>query len=208
MPGAPKLWNSGHSLILASKSEARRDLLASAGIPFEIDVAEIDERALEVAFLERGGAAEKLSGFLAQAKAVHVSRRNPRALCVAADQVLTLDGGIFHKAETIQDAATQLGRLSGRTHRLTSALAIAQDGRVKYEAEDHADMTMRSLSLAQIDLYLSFVGEVALTSVGAYQVEKFGVHLMEEIRGDHATILGLPMLMLLSWLRREGALEL
>src|SRR5277367_6099568 len=188
MPSAPILWNSGYRLILASRSEARRHLLASAGIPFEIDIAEIDQRAIEDAFLGQGGAAEKLPGLLAQAQAVDVR--------------------IFHKAETIQDAATQLARLSGRTHRLTSALAIARGGRVEYEAEDHAEMTMRSLSAAQIDLYLRFVGELALTSVGAYQVEKFGVHLMEEIRGGHATILGLPILALLSWLRREGALEL
>ena len=208
MPSAPILWNSSHRLILASRSEARRHLLASAGIPFEIDIAEIDERAIEDAFLGQGGAAEKLPGLLAQAKAVDVSRRYPEASCVGADQVLTLDGWIFHKAETIQDAATQLARLSGRTHRLTSALAIARGGRVEYEAEDHAEMTMRSLSAAQIDLYLRFVGELALTSVGAYQVEKFGVHLMEEIRGGHATILGLPIIALLSWLRREGALEL
>jgi septum formation protein len=208
MPSASILWNSGYKLILASRSEARRHLLASAGIPFEIDMPEIDERAIEDAFLGQGGAAEKLPGFLAQAKAVYVSRRHPEAFCVGADQVLTLDGRIFHKVQTIQDAATQLARLSGRTHRLTSALAIAKGGRVEYGAEDHADMTMRSLSAAQIDLYLRLVGELALTSVGSYQVEKFGVHLMEEIRGDHATILGLPILALLSWLRREGALEL
>ena len=208
MPSDPILWNSGYKLILASRSEARRHLLARAGIPFEIDMPEIDERAIEDAFLGQGGAAEKLPGFLAQAKAVYVSRRHPEAFCVGADQVLTLDGRIFHKAQTIQDAATQLARLSGRTHRLTSALAIAKGGRVAYAAEDQADMTMRSLSAAQIDLYLRLVGELALTSVGAYQVEKFGVHLMEEIRCDHATVLGLPILALLSWLRREGALEL
>jgi septum formation protein len=208
MPSAQKLWNSGHGLILASKSEGRRHLLASAGISFEIDVAEIDERALEVAFLAEGGAAEKLSGFLARAKAVQVSRRRPEALCVGADQVLTLDGEIFHKAGTIQDAAAQLARLSGRTHRLTSAFTIVKDGRVAYEAEDHADMTVRSLSPARIDLYLRLVGEAALTSVGGYQLEKYGVHLMEKIQGDYATILGLPILKLLSCLRLEGALEL
>jgi len=208
MPGVPILWNSGHSLILASRSEARRRLLASAGIPFEVDIAEIDERAVEDSFLSQGGAAEKLPGLLAQAKAVEVSRRHPGALCVGADQVLSLDGRRFHKPETIRDAASQLAALSGRTHRLTSAFAIAKDGRVACEAEDHADMTMRSLSATQIELYLRFVGDVALTSVGAYQLEKFGVHLMEKIRGDQATILGLPILELLSWLRREGALAL
>jgi septum formation protein len=208
MPGIPMLWNSDHQLILASRSEARRHLLASAGIPFETATAEIDERTAEDVFRSRGGAAQKLAGFLAQAKAVEVSRRRPGALCVGADQVLSLDGRIFHKAGTIRDAATQLARLSGRTHRLTSAFAIVKDGRVAYEAEDHADMTMRSLSAAQIDLYLRLVGDAALTSVGGYQLEKFGVHLMEEIQGDYATILGLPILKLLSCLRLEGALGL
>jgi septum formation protein len=208
MPGVPTLWNSDCKLILASKSETRRHLLASAGIPFETAAAEIDERTVEKAFLSRGGAAQKLAGFLAQAKAIEVSRRRPGALCVGADQILSLDGRIFHKAETMRDVAAQLARLSGRTHRLTSAFAIVKDGRVAYEAEDHADITMRSLSAAQIDLYLRLAGEAALTSVGGYQLEKFGVHLMEKIQGDYATILGLPILKLLSCLRLEGALAL
>jgi septum formation protein len=208
MPDAPILWNSDHKLILASRSEARRHLLASAGIPFETATAEIDERTVEDAFHSQGGAAQRLAGFLAQAKAVDVSRRRPGVLCVGADQVLSLDGRIFHKARTIQDAAAQMARLSGRTHRLTSAFAIVKDGRVAYEAEDHADLTMRSLSAAQIDLYLRLVGGAALTSVGGYQLEKFGVHLMEKIQGDYATILGLPILKLLSCLRFEGALGL
>jgi septum formation protein len=208
MSGVPILWNSDHKLILASNSEARRHLLASAGIPFETATAEIDERTVEKAFLRQGGATQKLAGFLARAKAVEVSRRRAGALCVGADQILSLDGRIFHKAGTIRDVAAQLARLSGRTHRLTSAFAIVRDGRVAYEAEDHADMTMRSLSAAQIDLYLSLVGEAALRSVGGYQLEKFGVHLMEKIQGDYATILGLPILKLLSCLRLEGALAL
>src|ERR1700689_5491 len=106
MSGVPILWNSDHKLILASRSETRRHLLASAGIPFETAAAEIDERTVEKAFLSRGGAAQKLAGFLAQAKAIEVSRRRPGALCVGADQILSLGGRIFHKAGTIQDAAT------------------------------------------------------------------------------------------------------
>jgi septum formation protein len=208
MPGVPTLWNSDHKLILASRSETRRHLLASAGIPFETATAEIDERTVEKAFLNRGGAAQNLAGFLAQTKAIEVSRRRPGALCVGADQILSLDGRIFHKAGAIRDVAAQLARLSGRTHRLTSAFAIVKDGRVAYEAEDHADMTMRSLSAAQIDLYLRLVGEAAMTSVAGYQLEKFGVLLMERIQGDYATILGLPILKLLSCLRLEGALAL
>jgi len=208
MRSTSRLWNPGRKLILASRSQARRDLLLSAGIPFEIDVARIDERAMEEAFFDQGRAPERLPGFLAEAKAIEVSRRHPEALCVGADQVLTLDGHIFHKAEDIRDATSHLGRLSGRTHRLTSAFAIAKNGRVADQDEDHADITMRSLSSAQIDLYLGLVGDLALTSVGGYQVEGFGVLLIEEIRGGHATILGLPMLKLLACLRREGALAL
>jgi septum formation protein len=208
MSGVPILWNSDHKLILASRSEPRRHLLASAGIPFETATAEIDERGVEDAFLNQGGATQKLAGFLARAKAAEVSRRHPGTLCVGADQVLSLDGRILHKARTNRDAAIQLARLSGRTHRLTSAFAIVKDGRVAYEAEDHVDMSMRSLSPAQIDLYLGLVGEAALTSVGGYQLEKLGVHLIVEIRGDYATILGLPILKLLSCLRLEGALAL
>ena len=208
MSDVPILWNSDHKLILASRSDARRHLLANAGIPFETATAEIDERTVEDTFLRQGGVNQNLAGFLARTKAAEVSRRHPGTLCVGADQVLSLDGHILHKAGTNRDAAAQLARLSGRTHRLTSAFAIAKDGRVAYEAEDHADMTMRSLSPAQIDLYLRFVGEAALTSVGGYQLEKFGVHLIEEIRGDYATILGLPILKLLSCLRLEGALAL
>ena len=208
MHGVPILWNSGRRLILASRSEARRELLASAGIPFDIEIAEIDERSVENAFLSQGGHAEKLAGVLAQAKAVAVSRRHPEALCLGADQVLSLDDEIFHKPTTLPDAAAHLAKLAGRTHRLTSAFAIAKDGRVAYGAEDNAEMTMRFLSPEQIDLYLRLVGDVALTTVGAYQLEMFGVHLMEEIRGDQTTILGLPILPLLAWLRREGALAL
>src|SRR5580704_17277026 len=128
MPDLPKFWNSGYRLILASRSKARRDLLTSAGVPFEIDVAEIDERTVEDAFFCRGGTVEKLPAFLARTKAASVSRRHPGALCVGADQVLTLDGRIFHKAGTVREAASQLASMSGRTHRLTSAFAIAEDG--------------------------------------------------------------------------------
>jgi septum formation protein len=202
------MWNPTHRLVLASKSAARRDLLASAGLPFESDIADVDERAIESAFVDQGGATEHLPRLLARAKALDVSYRHPGALCIGADQVLSLDGRIFHKAETIRGAASALARLSGRTHQLTSAFAIARDGEVAYQDEDRAEMTMRPLDAAQIDLYLRWVGDAALTSVGGYQLEKCGVHLFERIEGDHSTILGLPMLKLLACLRREGALAL
>lgn len=206
MPQGSGLWNPNVTLILASKSASRRRLLESAGIPFQIDVAEIDERAVETAFVEQGGAGDGLASTLARAKAIEVSRRNPRALCLGADQTLSLEGRIFHKPAAMAEADRHLAILAGRTHQLTSAFAIARDGEVAHEDEDRARMTMRSLDARQIEHYLRCAGPSVLTSVGAYQLERVGVHLFERIEGDHFTILGLPLLKLLSWLRRQGAI--
>jgi septum formation protein len=183
-------------------------LLESVGLPFEVDAAEIDERGAETLFLGQGGAIEGLAAELARQKALQVSRRRPGALCVGADQTLCLDGRLFHKAESLEDAALHLAALSGKTHRLTSAIAVAIDGRLLHEADDHADMRMRNLNSNQIDLYLRLAGELALGSVGLYQIERLGPHLFKSIEGDHSSILGLPILKLLDWLRGEGALAL
>ena len=104
------------------------------------------------------------------------------------------------------EADRHLAILAGETHQLTSAFAIARDGEVAHEDEDRARMTMRSLDARQIEHYLRCAGPSVLTSVGAYQLERIGVHLFERIEGDHFTILGLPLLKLLSWLRRQGAI--
>ena len=204
----PSLWISRDKLVLASKSASRRRLLESAGLPVEVEAADIDERALESEFLAGGGASEPLALALARAKAQKVSARRPGALCVGADQILTLDGRVLHKSATTQEAARTLWALSGRTHRLISAFAVARDGRILGEGQDHADLTMRALDSRQIALYLACAGPGALASVGAYQVEGLGVCLFDAVDGDHTTILGLPMLKLLSCLRREGALAL
>jgi septum formation protein len=202
------LWNAEHRLVLASKSASRRELLASAGLPFDVEAAQIDERAVELHFLGQGGSADGLSLALARAKAVDVSRRAPGALCLGADQVLSLEGEIFHKAETIAESRRHLARLAGKTHRLSSAFAIARDGGVIHEDEDSAYMTMRALDTERIEDYARLAGAAALSSVGGYQWEALGVHLFERVEGDHATILGLPLLKLLRSLRREGALRL
>ena len=204
----PSLWISRDKLVLASKSASRRRLLESAGLPVEVEAADIDERALESEFLAGGGASEPLALALARAKAQKVSARRPGALCVGADQILTLEGRALHKSATLDEAARTLRALSGRTHRLISAFAVAREGRIVGEGEDHADLTMRALDSRQIALYLSCAGPGALASVGVYQIEGLGVHLFDAIEGDHATILGLPMLKLLACLRGEGALAL
>lgn len=202
------LWISPERLILASKSASRRQMLASAGLVFDIEAAEIDERALEAEFLARGEAPEELALALARAKALEVSRRRPGALCLGADQTLSLEGRLIHKSTNVDDAAHTLAALAGRRHRLTAAFALAREGSVVGVGVDSAVLAMRALDARAIALYLASAGPAVLASVGVYQVEGLGVHLFESIEGDHTTILGLPMLKLLACLRREGALAL
>lgn len=208
MSSPPSLWIGREKLVLASKSASRRHLLESAGLALEVEAADIDERALESEFLAAGGESEALALALARAKALEVSARRPGAPCIGADQILTLEGRLLHKSETMESAARTLRALSGRTHRLTSAFAIARDGRILGEGQERADLTMRALDSRQIALYLACAGPGVLASVGVYQIEGLGVHLFDAIDGDHATILGLPMLKLLARLRSEGMLAL
>jgi septum formation protein len=208
MSSPPSLWIGREKLVLASKSASRRRLLESAGLAFEVEAADIDERALESEFLAAGGPSEGLALALARAKALEVSARRPSAPCIGADQILTLEGRLLHKSETMESAARTLRALSGRTHRLTSAFAIAREGRILGEGQERADLTMRALDSRQIALYLACAGPGVLASVGVYQIEGLGVHLFDAVDGDHATILGLPMLKLLARLRSEGMLAL
>ena len=208
MSAPPSLWIAGQPLILASKSAGRQRLLASAGVPFEVDPADVDERALEEAHFARGEPSEALARTLARAKALQVSARRPGALCLGADQILTLDGRALHKSETFESAARALAALSGRVHRLTSAFALARDGGVVGEGEDSAELTMRALDARRIALYLACAGPGALASVGVYQLEGLGAHLFDKIEGDYTTIVGLPMPKVLACLRREGMLAL
>ena len=199
------IWRETEPLLLASKSAIRRQLLEDAGLPVEAAPAEVDERAIEA---EHAGPAAALAAHLAAAKAREASRRHPGRLCLGADQVLTLGEETLHKARSREEAAGKLARLQGREHRLTSAFALFQDGALLESGEDAARLSMRPLDRQQIAVYLDAAGEAALSSVGAYQLEKLGVHLMQRIEGDHTTILGLPMLPLLASLRRLGALGL
>jgi len=202
------IWNLAEKLVLASKSAVRGRLLEQAGIPFERDPANLDERSLEAAFVGNGGNFDGLATMLAQAKAIEASRRHPGVLCIGSDQVLIFAGSVIHKADTIPDVIGNLQRLSGRTHLLLSAFAIALDARVIRKGVDHAKMTMRFLDEEQMALYLRLVGPSALESVGGYMLEGAGIYLFEKIEGDSATILGMPLLRVLSALREEGALWL
>ncbi len=192
-------------LVLASGSAARRALLEAAGLEFDIIPADIDEAAIRDAILEKtsGAEASDVASVLASEKARVVSIAHPDALVIGADQVLTLGGKIFSKAESLPQAREHLVMLRGRTHDLVSAVALAQGGNVHWQTTATAGMTMREYSDEFIGAYLERVGERILGSVGCYELEGLGVQLFERIEGDYFTILGIPLLPLLARLREE-----
>jgi septum formation protein len=198
------LWRGKEPLVLASQSSARQSLLANAGIEFESDPAEIDERAIQAT---SGLAAPgDIASLLAREKARVVSVRRQGRYVAGADQTLALGTRIFNKPSGRSQAADQLRALSGHCHELHAAVAVARDGKLLFEHVSSARMTMRRLVDAEIDSYLAEAGAALTSSVGAYQLEGLGVHLFERIEGDHFTILGLPLLELLAFLRSEHLL--
>lgn len=200
------IWLGKQPLVLASQSRARQMLLANAGIDFEAIPADIDERAIQQsAGLSAPG---EVAALLAREKAISVSRQKPGRTVVGADQTLALGERLFNKPSGRAQAGAQLRDLAGRSHELRSAVAVAQDGKILFAETTLARMTMRALNAADITAYLDQAGEAVTTSVGAYQLEGLGVHLFERIDGDHFTILGLPLLPLLGFLRAEKLLAL
>jgi len=196
------LWLAPQPLVLASKSDVRGKILAAAGLRFEIRPAQIDERAVEAqAGPLHAAAAARL---LARKKAESVAASQPGRLVLGADQTLARGNKRFSKPANRAEAAEQLRDLRGRTHELNSALALVRDGAVLFEHVDSARLTMRNFSDAFLNDYLDMAGGAALASVGGYQLEGVGVHLFERVDGDYFTILGLPLLPLLAFLREQG----
>ena len=198
------IWRGKDPLILASQSRARQTLLANAGIAFEAVPADIDERAAQ----GNSGltAPDNIALMLAREKALFVSSKFPGRFVVGADQTLALENRLFSKPAGRAQAAEQLRALAGKGHELCSAVAVARDGKILFAEGSIARMAMRPLSGDEIRAYLDEAGEAVTTSVGAYQLEGLGVHLFERIEGDHFTVLGLPLLPLLAFLRRERLL--
>lgn len=199
------LWRGAEPLVLASKSAARRAVLEAAGIPLKIAPVDLDERKVEAEAAAAGAGPDDVARLLARAKAVAGSRMvGSGAYVVGADQTLALDGLVFHKAPDRDAAVAQIARLSGRTHALHSAVAVVRGEEVLFERLETACLTMRTLSDTAVEAYLDAAGPAIFGSVGCYQLEALGVHLFETIEGDHFTILGLPLLPLLGFLRGEG----
>lgn len=196
------LWRSAAPLVLASRSKARKALLETAGIPVEVHPADVDERGLEAGVT----AADAAAALLARAKARAVAQKLPGRLIIGADQTLALDAQRFAKPADRAAARAQLRALSGRTHTLYSAVAFAGEGEIPFEHVGVARLTMRALSETFLDTYLAAAGDAATASVGGYQLEGLGVHLFERVEGDHSTVLGLPLLPVLDFLRRQGYL--
>lgn len=198
------LWLAADPLVLASRSSVRRTLLAAAGVPTEVQPADLDERTLEASAGSLGPAA--MAALLAREKAVSVGQRHRGRLVLGADQMLTLDGRRFAKPADRAAARGQLRALCGRSHELHSAIAFAQDATVLFEHVGMARLTMRAFSDRFLDLYLDAAGNAATESVGAYQIEGLGIQLFERVDGDYFTVLGLPIMEVLGFLRRRGCL--
>ncbi len=200
--GAPRAGTP--RLVLASASAARQALLRHAGVDFTSRPAQIDEDEVKRALRAEGADAPAAAETLAELKAQRVSRLEPGALVVGADQMLVCGDVWFDKPPDLEQAAAQLRALAGKQHRLCSAVCVVRDGTRLWHLRDEARMTMRPFGEAFVRDYLAAVGTQALASVGCYQLEGRGVQLFSRVEGDFFTVLGLPLLPLLAFLREHG----
>lgn len=200
---------SSTRLILASSSRSRAGLLKAAGVDFSVDPAGIDEASVRATLEAKGNTPEPsdVALVLAQTKASVVSERHPDALVIGADQILVREGRIWTKPESRDAARNQLVDLRGKTHSLISAVACARAGTIEWTYDAQARLTMRDFSNAFLGTYLALAGDAITQSVGAYQLEGLGIQLFSKIEGDYFTILGLPLLPLLAYLRSCGLVE-
>jgi septum formation protein len=195
-------WLADEPLVLASKSAIRHAILRDAGIPVAVEPADIDERAIEQRSAKED--AGELAAVLACEKARTVAARFPGRLVLGADQTLALGERRFSKSADRAGARRQLAALCGQTHELHSAVALVRGSSVLFEHREVARLTMRSFSDEFLEAYLDAAGTAVTASVGGYQLEKVGIQLFEHIQGDHFTILGLPLVPLLEYLRTAG----
>lgn len=195
------------SLILASGSAFRARLLRNAGIDFIVEKANIDERAVEESLGSSGLSPADLAELLAQAKAINVSERFPDKFVIGADQTLSIEERILHKPENMEQARARLLELQGKTHMLLSAVVLVKNSEILWSNVTPSALTMRPLTPGYIGRHLARVGDIALTSVGAYQIEGEGVQLFQSVKGDMFSIQGLPLIELLHALREHRIVE-
>ena len=194
-------------IILASKSRHRSGLLRNAGIAFDTQSADIDERAIEAPLIKSGLGGEDIAEILAVAKANEVSAVNPEAYVIGCDQTLVLEGELLHKVENMEEARRRLLRLSGKAHQLNAAVCLVKNGETLWSHIEVANIIFRNLDPGFIGRHLAAAGDGVLSSVGVYQIEGLGLQLFEEIKGDYFSIIGLPILPLIKQLRALGLVE-
>jgi septum formation protein len=189
-------------IILASTSATRRTMLSNAGVTFTAVASDVDEPALVAR--NPGWSPHEIALRLAEAKALDVARRRPEATVIGADQVLALRNKVYSKPKNEADCTAALRELRGQTHQLISAVACVRGGTVETALTDEANLTMRNFSEEFLDAYVKTMGPDCTTSVGGYKIEGLGIQLFERVEGDHFTILGMPLLPVLSYLRQIG----
>jgi septum formation protein len=194
-------------ITLASSSQIRASLLRNAGLEVEIRPARIDEDAIRAALQAEGATPRDLADALAEMKAAKIAARAPGAMILGADQILELKGRVFSKPGTPQEARDQLASLSGRTHRLLSALVVLRDGAPLWRHVAEVRLAMHPLSPGFIESYVDRNWDSIRHTVGCYKLEEEGVRLFSKIEGDYFAVLGLPLTEFLNWLRARGELS-
>lgn len=196
-------------LILASTSKSRQAILRNAGLNFDIVDAGVDEDIIKDALLCKDQSLDlaDIATILAQTKAVSVSEKFPDKWTIGADQVLICDGELFNKPRSLDEARDHLLRLSGKTHVLETAIACARQGKTIWSHRDCVHLSMRAFSARFLGRYMAAAGSDVMSTVGGYKLEQTGIQLFEKIEGDYFTILGMPLLPLLDFLRRQELLE-
>jgi septum formation protein len=192
-------------VVLASTSSSRRAVLEAAGVAFDALSPGVDEDAAKAALLGDGAGPREVADALAELKAVRVSGQTP-GLVIGADQTLDLDGQLFDKAASLEEARERLKALRGRSHKLHAGVVVAQDGAPIWREVQTSTLWMRPFGDDFLEDYLAREGDALLGSVGCYRLEALGAQLFSRVQGDYFAILGLPLLGLLDLLRRHGAL--
>ena len=194
------------AIILASQSASRRAMLDAAAVRYAVQPAHVDEAAMKVALLAENQTPSAIADALAELKAIKIARQNPESLVIGSDSVVSVDGRLFDKPEDRKDAIQHLQNFSGREMRLTSAVVVAEGGVPVWRHVEEARLLVRPLSDAFIETYLDTEWPAIAGCVGCFRIEGPGVQLFSSVRGDHFTILGMPLLPLLGYLRLRGAM--
>ncbi len=194
------------TLILASGSAARRRMLEAVGLAFIVEAPRVDEEAAKASLRAGGLKPRDQADALAELKALSVSRKS-EGFVIGADQMLAIEGDVLDKPKDAEEARTHLERLRGKTHELVTAAVVAREGSIIWRHVDTPKLRMRAFSDVFLTDYLERAGTNVLHSVGAYQLEGLGAQLFERVEGDYFSVLGLPLLPLLAFLREHGVVR-